>query len=109
MTKEFTSKDYVSIIAACHKNRVRKIKFDELEIEFDLMPAEVDEMGFSARSEPENVRDLEQTVRDDDPLYGEVERMTLLANDPEAYENAMEEEAMNAIQQGRSQQDVSGG
>lgn len=105
MTESFTAKDIVSIIAACHKNRVKKFKLGELSLRFSVEPEEQELPPYF--TEPE-ATGIEQTLRNEDPFVEELERQTLLMEDPAEYERLMMEDQKedDAIRAERSQQDV---
>lgn len=114
MTKGFTSKDIVSIISACHKNRVKNFRMGDLSLDFDLGESEQLD-GFIHNSpnlqEPET-RDLNQTLKDEDPLVDSMEKHLLLMEDPLEFERQMMEELKEtedgATFSQQTQQDVYG-
>ena len=92
MIESFTSKDIVAIITACNKNRVYSLKIDGLEIKFEpdktinKQVPHIDDL-VSVDLEPHL-----ESEEDDNPIATDIFRMTLLAEDPLAYEQLMEKE-----------------
>lgn len=94
--KDFTAKDIVSIIAACHKNQVKNIKLNGLEIDFakdgdELQPQVVGDVGGFAPPQM-NIEDFVKAERAEDEIADDIHKMNLLASDPAAYEALMLQE-----------------
>ena len=91
--ENFTSKDIVAIISACHKNKVNRLKLAELEIVLDGvgdLP-----LQHSSLKEPVAV-DLKDHIKaeeQEDQMLTDIQRHILLSEDPQAYEAMMLEES----------------
>lgn len=88
MTESFTSKDIVSIIGACHKNRVKSIRLKDLSVDFDL----ADEGGESPFLAMPEAQEIEKTLAQEDPLYESLQQQTLLMEDPAEFERRLMQE-----------------
>ena len=113
MTKGFTSKDIVSIIAACHKNRVKNLKWGDLSLDFDLGESEQMEglIHHSPNLHQPETRDIEETLKDEDPLVDSMNKHLLLMEDPLEFERQMMEdlkETESATIPQQTKQDVYG-
>ena len=95
MMEDFTSKDIVNIISACHKNSVRTLRLGSLEIEFGK-EKEPELTHQPELQEPVESVDLESAVKleqENSDIFSDVQKMTLLAEDPIEFERIMDEEA----------------
>jgi hypothetical protein len=105
MTQGFTAKEIVSIIAACHKSRVTKVRWGELHLDFHVEG----EVHLDATLKEPLATDIDKTLKAEDPFVGELEKQTLLMEDPAEFERQLMEEQMeasSAIHPERSQLDV---
>jgi len=90
MIDKFTSKDIVNIISACHKNNVKHIKLDVMEIRFS--GNDFSEPDLTVAPEAIDLRSHVESESDDFDIATDIHKMTLLAEDPLLYEKMMEEE-----------------
>lgn len=110
MSESFTSKDIANIISACHKNNVHNIKLASLEIHFFGSEPNVPK-GIDHTTVPET-QDLDEHVRrelDESEFLSDIEKMSLLVEDPLAYEKMLDEETNEIRRYRGSEQSVPGG